>query len=254
MVPLYRHDSTTDMPNLFTISMTESNLQQQHPPLPLTQPPALPSPSCPRSRKSSRGTPLSWTELKPIILSGDPIEIEKLARSDEVCREYRAFRERNNGEWESVYDYLLCDKFGFDWAWTNDEQVGTVVERGDGGANVDVQGRKKRSRPTFREYLSDQGTNEMEGKLMLCVNDFPYYFSPGVQHWILWKLGGMIASDEIANAKLEIFRGSQTDPTHGEQERSAIDDHQVFLHWINPPHLKSLPGIDHVHILFNGSP
>ena len=27
-------------------------------------------------------------------------------------------------------------------------------------------------------------------------------------------------------------------------------DHDVFLHWINPPHLKSLPGIDHVHILY----
>lgn len=233
------------------------------------QPPALPLPILTSEklkitdyRRGTRGTPLSWTELKPIILSGDAIEIEKLARSDEVTREYRAFRERIHGEWESIYDYLLCEKFGYEWAWTNDddERVGTAaLGRGDGDGgvvNVDAQGRKrkKRSRPTFREYMDDRGTDVTEGKLRLCVNDFPYYYSPGVQHWVLWKLGGMIDSDEIENAKREIYRRSQTDTAHGELERSAITDHEVFLHWMNPPHLKSLPGIDHVHILFNGSP
>ncbi|KAL3815473.1 hypothetical protein ACHAXA_000710 [Cyclostephanos tholiformis] len=199
-----------------------------------------------------RDTPLSWLELKPIILSADPGEIQKLARSPEVCGAYRAFRERNNCEWASIYDYLLCDKFGFEWAWEDDCQVETGVVGGDGRSSDarDVRRRKKRSMPTFREYLSDQRTREMEGKLKLCVNDFPYYYSPGVQHWILWKLGGMITSDEIANAKSEILRESG----RREEEGSALSDHEIFLHWVNPPHLKSLPGIDHVHILFNGLP
>ena len=46
------------------------------------------------------------------------------------------------------------------------------------------------------------------------------------------------------------------DPTQGLLNENAleriINDEEVFLHWINPPHLRSLPGIEHAHILFNG--
>jgi hypothetical protein len=28
------------------------------------------------------------------------------------------------------------------------------------------------------------------------------------------------------------------------------NDTSVFLHWLNPPELKSLPDVDHIHILF----
>ena len=209
-----------------------------------------------------RCTPLSWPELNDIILSTDADELSKLARSDERSKAYRAFRQSINDEWESIYDYLLCDKFGFEWAWAD-----APVETGIGGdpANGYVR-RRKRSKPTFREYVGDQRLHEKEGKcctqyLKLCINDFPYYYSPGIQHWILWKLGGVVTSDEVADAKKVILRGiSKNDATHHgrlkekEDLEEIITDHEVFLHWVNPLRLKSLPGIDHVHILFHGAP
>ena len=214
------------------------------------------------AQRRLRCTPLSWPELKAIILSTDDDELSKLARSDERSKMYRAFRESINDEWESIYDYLLCDKFGFEWAWAD-----ARVETGTGGGDpaCGYVRRRKRSKPTYREYVGDQRLHEKEGTcgtqyLKLCINDFPYYYSPGIQHWILWKLGGVVTSDEVADAKKEILRGvSKNDATQhgrlkGKDLEEIITDHEVFLHWVNPPRLKSLPGIDHVHILFHGAP
>lgn len=65
-------------------------------------------------------------------------------------------------------------------------------------------------------------------------NDFPYYTAPGIEHWIVWKLNETVLESDIVEGKEEI-----------QKELGELD----FLHWINPPHLQSLPDIDHVHIL-----
>ena len=54
---------------------------------------------------------------------------------------------------------------------------------------------QKKSKPTFQDYLNNRQLHKEDiGKecdmLKLCINDFPYYYFPGIQHWILWKLGG----------------------------------------------------------------
>lgn len=70
----------------------------------------------------------------------------------------------------------------------------------------------------------------------LVRNDFPYYFEKDVDHWILWKLGGeAITPLEIDQAKETLRRDLG----------NVVDD----MHWINPSSLKSIPEIDHVHIL-----
>lgn len=74
-----------------------------------------------------------------------------------------------------------------------------------------------------------------EPKKVLCVNDFPYYMAAGIEHWCLWKLCQDIEDDEVDEAKEELRR------MHG----SDLE----FLCWRNPPHLKSLPDIDHYHFL-----
>jgi hypothetical protein len=211
-----------------------------------------------------RVTPLTWPELKAIVNSNEPGgELYKLARNKDRQRNYRAFREQINNEWESIYDYLLCEKFGFDWVWSNAKDMWIEDDAytvNDG--SVIPPRRKKQSKPTFQDYISnvDNIDNECDTKLRLCINDFPYYYLPGIQHWILWKLGGELpTSKEIANAKKDILKESTShllhDPTQGLLQGNAleriINDDEVFLHWINPPHLRSLPGIDHVHILFN---
>lgn len=187
----------------------------------------------------------------------------------------------------------MCTKFGFDWDWSvaNDEKY-KDVER-EGGVGVKSK-KKKRSMPSFEEwqasFLSSGSTpstsNPIEGPcnpqneststiIVLSINDFPYYFSPGIDHWVLWKLGGHLTNGEISRAKLDILQ-SHRDKGSGcknrnhdgsdniynlsrknnsdeffENSNRMADDTSIFLHWINPPHLKSLPGIDHVHILFH---
>ena len=129
-----------------------------------------------------------------------------------------------------------------------------------------IQRQQKKSKPTFQDYLNNRQLHKEDiGKecdmLKLCINDFPYYYFPGIQHWILWKLGGEQPTlADLANAKKDIIKESTSqllnDPTQGLLNGNAleriINDEEVFLHWINPPHLRSLPGIEHAHILFNG--
>ena len=209
-----------------------------------------------------RVTPLTWPELKAIVNSHEPGgELYKLARNKDRQNTYRAFREQINDEWESIYDYLLCEKFGFDWAWSDVKNTPIKDDTNNASDGSVIPRRKKQSKPTFQEYMNNVDSDNEYDTLKLCINDFPYYYLPGIQHWILWKLGGELpTSTELANAKKEILKEStshlQHDPTQGLLKGNAmeriINDDEVFLHWINPPHLRSLPGIDHVHILFNG--
>jgi hypothetical protein len=70
---------------------------------------------------------------------------------------------------------------------------------------------------------------------VVCPNLFPYFVEDGIVHYSLWKLGGDCTADDVREAlpELEKIVGGMHD----------------FLYWINPPHLKILPGIDHVHFL-----
>ena len=185
-------------------------------------------------------TALSWSTLRSIILSSDLV---KLARSEEQKLVYREGRERIYSEWESIYDYLLCSKFGFE------ETIQTAG--------------KKLSNPTF-ERLKSQSSISYKIQMQLCLNDYPYYIESGIDHWILWKLGdqdvGGILSEEIDRAKLKILCHCvlvncnddgiqmQIDPSlptliapkEDIDTRNMIHDDSLFLHWINPPHLKRL--------------
>jgi len=187
-----------------------------------------------------RQTPLSWDELQNIIIVVKDLSL--LARSKEQTNTYRKCRATINNEWVSIYDYLLCTKFGFDYA--EDNEADTDIS----SPTYNQQQRKKRSNPTFQEYLQ-QHESSTQPQLKLCLNDFPYYFEPNIHHYVLWKLGGVVTADEITQAKKDILQKCQSHALV-EEDEDVANNNEVFLHWINPPHLKSLPGIDHVHILY----
>eukprot|EP00985_Skeletonema_marinoi_P030859 scaffold34319_cov80-Skeletonema_marinoi.AAC.1 len=140
----------------------------------------------------------TWSELQTIISAGD---LHKLARSEEQEQTYCKAR----------------SKF--------------LAEEG--------AGQKKRSKPTFEEWRSmvKLGKNDMHNKTrtVLCLNDFPYYFEEGIEHWVVWKLGEDVSIGEIENGKMEILKEA------GCSNKEFINDTSVFLHWLNPPELKSLP-------------
>lgn len=68
----------------------------------------------------------------------------------------------------------------------------------------------------------------------LWLNDFPYYVQDGILHYVLWKTLEDVTEEEIQEARNKLI-----------DTKNAIE----IIHWINPPHLKSLPEIDHVHFL-----
>jgi Protein of unknown function (DUF3605) len=153
-----------------------------------------------------RTEPMDWAELRTFIVVENCLA--KLSRSVEQQRDYEVYKRDLQRHWKSVYDHILCHKFNFE-------------------RRVDAEDDRYYAHPPLSEVRETRKT--------VVRNDFPYYMTPGIEHWVLWKLTAKCTEAEIDEAKKEIS-----------QELGDVVD---FMHWINPPHLKSLPDIDHVHIL-----
>lgn len=158
-----------------------------------------------------RSEPFTWDELVQVI--DKEKNLAKLSRSVEQEKEYKIATQAIKRQWKSVYDHILHSKFGFQKR---------VVEN-DGG-----QG------PVLWETYPPLSEIK-EPRKVLVLNDFPYYNAPGIFHYVLWKIGGDVSDQEIEEAREDLC--------------SRLGDVQDMLHWKNPPHLKSLPDIDHIHIL-----
>lgn len=145
---------------------------------------------------------LSYEEAKAIVHQG---QLEKLGRSLAQQTEYRTFREKLNGEWASIADYVMVSKLSF-------------------RDSVNAQGKRVAVIP-----------DDKENRTILLQNDFPYYFTDDVGHYVLWKIGGELLPSEIEAAQAEI-----------RDNLGAVDS----TFYINPPTLKSILDIEHAHILF----
>jgi len=160
--------------------------------------------------------PFTWPDLVEII-DGDELNLAKLSRSVEQQRDYMIYTRNMLKEWHSVYDHILVSKFGL-----GKRLVPNLNATNDG-----------RNETLWEAYPPLSEVSEV--KKVLCENDFPYYMAPGIEHWCLWKLCKDIEDQEVEEAKEELRH------IHGEDLE--------FLCWRNPPHLKSLPDIDHFHFL-----
>uniref|UniRef100_A0A7S2GQS3 Uncharacterized protein n=1 Tax=Helicotheca tamesis TaxID=374047 RepID=A0A7S2GQS3_9STRA len=171
-------------------------------------------------------TPYAWDELVDIVERKQDLSL--LARSVEQQRVYKAYRDALRREWKTVYDHILHSKFGFQKRIVSSppQESGTLSSDSAEYNDIDPKNPLWEAFPPLEEVNSSQ--------LSLCRNDFPYYFEDGIEHWCLWKLGGSVTPEEIENAKQKLMNSKDVVKT---------------LHWINPPHLKSLPDIDHAHIL-----
>ena len=64
------------------------------------------------------------------------------------------------------------------------------------------------------------------------LNDFPYFFEEGIEHWVLWSATGSIPEDALREEALRRFGA----------------DHDVLI-WVNPPELQSVRALWHAHVL-----
>ena len=137
-------------------------------------------------------------------------DIAKLSRSVEQQLEYEIYKRNLLQEWRSVTDYVLFTKFST-----------LFVKRCDTISN--------------RTYSYPSPSDIKVVTTTLVKNDFPYCMDEtNIEHWILWKLCEPCSDNDIEIAQQQLQR-----------DYNLIE----FLHWKNPPHLQSLPDIDHVHIL-----
>lgn len=172
----------------------------------------MPSPAtCTNDRPFSKRS-ISWEDAVDIILSN---RLDLLARNRKQEEEYSVYRDTLKQTWVSAADYVLHSKFDF-------PKEKTTVSYGKcSGEHLWTV-----TRPL--EVLDVAITR-------LCLNDFPYNFENGVEHWCLWKFGGEANCEDVKSAVAAL---------HG-----MIGTVTGAMHWVNPPHLKSLPEIDHVHII-----
>ena len=170
----------------------------------------------PNLKYGYRTEPFAWEELFQVI-QGEPRDLAKLSRSVTQQRDYEIYKRDLLQKWVSVMDHVLCAKF---------PEIFSPVPQADGRFVAD---------PPLTEASQKHAQNP---KMALFPNDFPYYMVPGLEHWVLWKLGddGPCREEEIEQAKAELVRSRNMDPLK-------------ILHWVNPPNLQSLPSIDHVHII-----
>jgi hypothetical protein len=136
-------------------------------------------------------------------------DLARLSRSIQQEETYQRYRQELLNEYKSVYDHILHSKFGIAKKFNEDSQRW--------------------------ETQPEESEDSTEIRIALVPNDFPYYTQAGIKHWVLWKLNGSITQDDVEQAKTDL--------------RSRLGDVRDLIHWENPPHLKSLPDIDHVHIL-----
>jgi len=182
----------------------------------------------PRLKYGYRTVPLEFEEIVDFITNDD---IAKLSRSVAQQRDYEMYKRDLLQHWKTVLDHVLCSKFP------------NVFRKKSVGTEDDGDGRLLFvADPTLETAAALYSSSSTAPATALVPNDFPYYMADGLEHWVLWKLGGgdddgPCTERDIAQAKEQLVR-----------HHNFVDPKRM-IHWVNPPHLQSLPGIDHVHII-----
>ena len=209
----------------------------------------------PNLKYGYRTVPLEWDEIVYAV----NYDLARLSRSVTQQRDYEIYKRDllQREQWQSVLDHVLCTKFPHifrpitvpvtvDTAGVNIVSAPVVEEEeepqqapDDPGSEPQIGRHQQRAHPTLKEALAalalSPATTTTKTTALL-RNDFPYYMADGLEHWVLWKLGGPCSGDDVTRAQQELADQHGLDPNY-------------MIHWVNPPQLQSLPAIDHVHII-----
>ena len=144
-----------------------------------------------------------------------------LTRSEQEEQKYEIYKKDINTHWKSVVDHILHTKFQFEKCQVSDDNESNIIWK---------------AQPSLSEITTV--------KYALCLNEFPYNFEDDIEHWVLWKTLSAVTDEDICKAKDSLIQMAGSDDY-------AVDD---LLHWINPLQLKSIPEIEHCHIVVKLSP
>jgi len=192
--------------------------------------------SAPIVRRGFSTGPITWEQAIDIIEKKRDLSL--LVRSDDRESEYASYKECLRGKWRSIEDHILHTKFNFEKKKVivpSDENSSMKINTQD----VMISRNSFESGSGTELWAATPSLSEVtEVRKALRPNEFPYYFEDGIEHWILWKLFDRVTEHDIDAAKQQLKKLKRP---NGEDIK--------MLHWINPPHLKTIPEIDHAHIL-----
>ena len=78
-----------------------------------------------------------------------------------------------------------------------------------------------------------------KGLIKIVPNDFPYNFDKNIIHLILWKIDQQINENDILDSIKNL------------KKQYSFDE---FCYFINPLYLKSIPDLDHAHLILHMNP
>ena len=198
----------------------------------------------------------SWEELSNIILNQRDLSLLKRSKSQE--HEYFGYSQQLRMQWNSTRDFILHVKFKLERVLIPlKDTIDSKRERSYNDLIANIRGTSTPIQiPTLPDIPlpatgfvwttvpdTDHGKSEKVSRV-LCRNDFPYYFQNEIEHWIVWKYSQQETQDTIS--MLDIEWGIQQLRADECQSVGKVLD---TLHWVNPPHLKSIQSVDHAHIL-----
>lgn len=198
--------------------------------------------------------PMNWETLQDIIQtsSGEQGQgrLAELGRSAAQHTGYMQDMQVLRATWASVGDYVLVSKFGL----PHELEEGTGRRRA-----VRSAGTAPAPAPAAEEAAATlRDTPPAFPAVVLALNEYPYYLSGGILHFVLWKrtvgsrpavaTAGPNATDMATTAGQGIS-ASEVSAAY-EQLRAVLGKRCVsLLHWTSPPALQSVPELAHLHIL-----
>jgi hypothetical protein len=172
-------------------------------------------------------TPFTWEQIKDTLATGD---VHLLGRTAAQLDEYAAHKTTVLTQYCSVADYLLHTIFKYKCENVPVAHAAAAAAAGtcSGGsntcANVPALAATK---------LKAQKPNQPGCRIVWQPNNFPYYTTPEIEMHIIWCEAGHISEEDLQQIVAV-------------ERPEAEFEVQIFE---NPPHLKSVPELHHVHVI-----
>ncbi|KAI9141461.1 hypothetical protein BKA69DRAFT_1073528 [Paraphysoderma sedebokerense] len=183
--------------------------------------------------KSSSYQPLSWPKVLSIIKSD---QLHLLSRTPTQIAEYEEWMKNTKLTYKSIEDFILHKVFGVE---VTELEVDNV-ECGNRTKRLGVLKWRNHDQDVNIDDLEDAKGGKNIPEIVFRMNDFPYHFSPGIIHYVLWnRIGGMKDA-----AILDFLKRRD--------ELRGIDGDNIVW-WVNPVSRKTVKGIWHAHVLVNTS-
>jgi Protein of unknown function (DUF3605) len=196
----------------------------------------------------------TWDELRQIVATK---AFHRLCRSEWQQRRYEAYQRHVQKSWKSVYDHVyvrLCA--------SNDGSDSSRVAphfRLSGLLRLCQKFHlERRKEGASGLWCAVSPSNSTAVRISLVRNLFPYHLAKGIEHYVLWKMGGPpgagISREEVDAAITGLLKqipAASRDDTGGACKDFGTSSGSVggVLYWVNPPSLQSLPSIRHAHVL-----